>query len=101
MNLIIQACEGGFYIAKLIDENHSERWLRIVCNQHGIAYKPNMRFHSLSHIREYFSPLAPSQVWLEHNCAYDEMIGLPSGERNSRQPLYWFDTPLKKEAKSA
>lgn len=102
MNLVIEACEGGFYIAKLSDEAHSERWLRVVCNQHGLVYKANMRFNSLGHIRDYFAPLAPSSVWLQHNCAYDEMIGLPSGEAPFRQPLHWYqDIPENAIAKSA
>ena len=101
MNLIIRACEGGFYITKLIDGNLSGRSLRSLCRQHGLVYKANMRFHSLGHIRDYFAPLAPANVWLEHNCAYDEMIGLPGGERNYRQPLYWFDSSFSQAAKSA
>ncbi|WP_053982099.1 DUF6482 family protein [Marinagarivorans algicola] len=100
MNLVIQACEGGFYIAKLTDEAHSERWLRALCHRHGLTYKANMRFHSLAHIREYFAALIPVNVWLEHNTAYDEMIGLPSGEGSYRQPLYWYQEnhPIAKSA---
>ena len=100
MNLVIQVCEGGFYIVKLTDEAHSERWLRAVCQQHGLMYKANMRFHSLAHVREHFAPLIPENVWLEHNTAYDEMIGLPSGEGKYRQPLYWYQAhqPIAKSA---
>ncbi len=90
MELAIEACEGGFYIAKLSESDRSEKWLRSICQKHGLMYKANMRFYSLSHIREYFEPLLPTDVWLEHNHAYDEMIGLPSAGSIHRQPLHWY-----------
>lgn len=98
MELAIEACEGGFYIARLSQPGHNEKWLRSTCQQHGLMYKANMRFYSLSHIREYFEPLLPSRVWLEHNHAFDEMIGLPSTGATHKQPLYWYtDTGLSEK----
>ena len=90
MELIIEACEGGFFIARLTQHDHSERWLRLVCQRQGLTYRHNMRFRSLDHIRDYFAPLTPESVWLVYNHAYDEMIGLPSVIRASRQPLHWY-----------
>lgn len=100
MNLVIQAGEGGFYITRLTDETHSDQGLKARCKQQGLTYQANMRFNNLGHIREYFSPLKPNNVWLEHNCAYDEMIGLPCGETAYRQPLYWYSA-MSPTAKSA
>ena len=90
MQLAIHALEGGFYVAKLTDEQHSEKWLRLTCSKHGLAYKANMRFHNLAHIREYFAPLAPEEVSLVHNTAYDEMIGSACSAGNYSQPLHWY-----------
>lgn len=90
MELVIQVVEGGVYIARLNQPEHSERWLRVMCQRRGLSYKANMRFHSLAHVREYFEPLQPDSVWLEHHSAYDEMIGMHSSERVCRQPLYWY-----------
>ena len=90
MELVIQVVEGGLYIAKISQQEHSERWFRVMCQRRGLAYKANMRFHSLAHVREYFQPLLPDKVWLEHSPAYDEMIGLPPSEGHYRQPLHWY-----------
>ncbi|HEY7773185.1 MAG TPA: DUF6482 family protein [Marinagarivorans sp.] len=90
MELIIEACEGGFFIAKLTQHDHNEQWLRLMCRRQGLTYRDNMRFHSLDHIRDYFAPLTPQSVWLVYNHAYDEMIGMPSSATVSRQPLYWY-----------
>lgn len=99
MELIIEACEGGLYIAKLTEDNHSHRWLRTLCQRHGLAFKANMRFHNLSHIRDYFSSLAPEKVWLIHNNAYDQMIGLPSASIIDRQSLHWYSASTKSSSK--
>ncbi len=87
MQLIIRSFEGGFYLASITDsDTHPET----LCQQHGINYQDNMKFRSLGTIRDYFSPLAPRDIWLIHSCAYDEMIGLVSNEKEHRQPLYWY-----------
>ena len=90
MQLEIHALEGGIYLAKLSDGDHGEKWLRSVCKKHGVIYKANMRFHNLSHVKEFFEPLAPEDVSLIHNCAYDEMIGSPEIGGTYSQSLYWY-----------
>ena len=87
MDLTIRTCEGGFYLVNL---EHSEIKPAEICAKHGISYKDNMRFSSLGTIKEYFMSVSPKSVWLLHNTAYDEMIGLPSSELEHRQPLYWY-----------
>lgn len=87
MELTIRACEGGFYLTHLDDELLDPQ---DICAGAGLTYKDNMKFNCLGTIKDYFGPLAPTQVWLVHNVAYDEMIGLPSNEAEHRQPLYWY-----------
>lgn len=82
MELVIQACEGGFYLANLNLKGRDERT--------GRANLEIKRFNSLNRVREYFDDVAPKDVWLCHNVAYDEMIGLPSNESEVRQRLYWY-----------
>jgi|GEM_PF-3065424 len=87
MELTIRACEGGFYLTQLSDESES---VEQKCASQGVRYKDNMKFNSLGNVREFFDALSPEQVWLVHNVAYDEMIGLASDEREHRQPLFWY-----------
>lgn len=87
MELTIRACEGGFYLAVLDarDVDPAD-----VCSHQGIRYKDNMKFTSLGGVKDHFDAVAPEAVWLVHNVAYDEMIGLTSVESEHRQPLYWY-----------
>lgn len=87
MELTIRACEGGFYLAQLSDEATD---VKKVCASQGLRYKDNMKFNNLSNVKDFFNPLSPKQVWLVHNVAYDEMIGLSSNEQEHRQPLFWY-----------
>ena len=90
MDLLIEACEGGFYIAKIGHPEYSEKTLQKLFRTNGLVYKPNMRFQSLIHIRDYFEAVSPDRVWLEHSLAYDEMIGLPPSGSKHLQPLHWY-----------
>ncbi len=90
MELVILVCEGGFYLANIQGDNLSERAIQSKAQRYGRSYHHNKRFQSLSHVREFFEPLAPQNVWLEHNGAYDEMIGSASSGYQHRQPLYWY-----------
>lgn len=87
MELIIRACEGGFYLTQLSDDSDD---VKKKCASQGLRYKDNMKFNSLGNVREFFDVLSPEQVWLIHNVAYDEMIGLSSQEQEHRQPLFWY-----------
>lgn len=89
MQLNIVSCEGGFYIATL--ETHVDVPMLIrLCAALGVIYRPQQKFFSLQAIKTHFAPIAPSRVWLEHNHAYDEMIGLPSAGGTPRERLYWY-----------
>lgn len=98
MELAIHACEGGFYLAKLHEEKLSDKDLQNTCRKHGINYKPATKFHSLAHIRDLFGPLAPQAVWLVHNHAYDEMIGLATSAAEHKQPLHWYSDGFNEQA---
>lgn len=83
MELTIRACEGGFYLASLSVGSASASELVTAGSGH-------LKFQSLEQVKDYFSEPAPEKVWLVHNVAYDEMIGLPSNEKEHKQPLAWY-----------
>lgn len=89
MELTILACEGGFYLARLSSATDTAD-IEQACAKKGMRYQANERFSSLGRIKAHFATIAPNKVWLVHNKAYDEMIGLPSSEAPHRQPLPWY-----------
>lgn len=92
MELNIHALEGGIYLAQLelIGDAHTQAAVKQLCRKQGLEYPGSTQFRSLGAIRDAYSAIAPNQVWLVHNVAYDQMIGLNSNEQEHRQPLSWY-----------
>ncbi|WMS86801.1 DUF6482 family protein [Pleionea litopenaei] len=92
MELNIHALEGGLYLVEVTDElkNISDEIRTTIAKKASFTESHFWHFRSLGAIRDAFTSLSPQRVWLIHNLAYDQMIGLPSHPEPHRQPLHWY-----------
>lgn len=82
MQIWVQSCEGGIYLAKTGSEQQQD-WLR---DEQGIP----MKFRSLEAVRQHFTSQPITDAWLVQHSPYNEMIGLAETPVPAAHiPLHW------------